>query len=364
MGAPDAVAGQKFEFPHNDNQVSREYAYAWFNRVFKLGLPEPVRERPFVPVPPAQLHVFDASHPRPASERDAAGVRRAMTDLSDRQLQALAPKAGRARRDHPRRLRDGDRRSPAGARRSGAGQLQGTAGRRLRGAPGVLTRAGSPARVPAIGIVPAGWKAGPVVVWVHERGKEAAFEADGRTPSPEVKRLLAGGAAVLVPDVFLTGESGAIGSRIRVKNDDTYFGYNTGYNRSVFAERTSDVLTAIAFAKQLGGRDVAARRPRPRRRVGAGGARAGRGCGGADGGRSRRLRLRSGARDDRRGAAAGRGEVRRRARPGVARDHRPHDDLRRAAGAGGVVGAGPAARHACRPTPATGDALVDAVLPR
>ena len=121
----------------------------------------------------------------------------------------------------------------------------------------VLTRAGSAARVPTIGIVPAGWKAGPVVVWVHERGKQAAFEADGRTPSPEVKRLLAGGAAVLVPDVFLTGESGAIGSRIRVKNDDTYFGYNTGYNRSVFAERASDVLTAIAFGRQLGGRNVA-----------------------------------------------------------------------------------------------------------
>ena len=111
--------------------------------------------------------------------------------------------------------------------------------------------------MPTIGIVPAGWTAGPVVVWVHERGKQAAFEADGRTPSPEVKRLLAGGAAVLVPDVFLTGESGAIGARIRVKNDDTYFGYNTGYNRSVFAERASDVLTAIAFARQLGGRDVA-----------------------------------------------------------------------------------------------------------
>jgi len=29
--------------------------------------------------------------------------------------------------------------------------------------------------------------------------EQAAFEADGRTPSPEVKGLLAGGAAVLVP---------------------------------------------------------------------------------------------------------------------------------------------------------------------
>ena len=92
MGAPDAVAGQKFEFPHNDNQVSREYAHAWFNRVFKLGLPEPVRERPFEPVPPGSSHVFDGAHPRPASERDAAGVRRAMTESSDRQLRALAAK--------------------------------------------------------------------------------------------------------------------------------------------------------------------------------------------------------------------------------------------------------------------------------
>ena len=257
MGVPEAVAGQKFEFPHNDNQVSREYAYAWFNRVFKLGLPEPVRERPFVPVPPAQLHVFDASHPRPASERDAAGVRRAMADLSDRQLQALAPRAA----ELDAIVQGGFETAIADRLPARVDPVQGS----FKALPGdgfavhqaVLTRAGSAARVPTIGIVPAGWTAGPVVVWVHERGKQAAFEADGRTPSPEVKRLLAGGSAVLVPDVFLTGESGAIGARIRVKNDDTYFGYNTGYNRSVFAERASDVLTAIAFARQLGGRDVA-----------------------------------------------------------------------------------------------------------
>ena len=257
MGVPDAVAGQKFEFPHNDNQVSREYAYAWFNRVFKLGLPEPVRERPFVPVPPAQLHVFDASHPRPASERDAAGVRRAMTELSDRQLQALAPRGDELdaiiRGGFETAIAD---RLPARVDPA-PGSFKAVPGGGFAVHQAVLTRAGSAARVPTIGIVPAGWTAGPVVVWVHERGKQAAFEADGRTPSPEVKGLLAGGAAVLVPDVFLTGESGAIGSRIRVKNDDTYFGYNTGYNRSVFAERVSDVLTAIAFARQLGGRDVA-----------------------------------------------------------------------------------------------------------
>jgi len=183
-------------------------------------------------------------------------VRRAMTEASDRQLRALAAKPA----ELAAIIRGGVEAAIADRLPARVDAVQGS----FKALPGdgfavhqaVLTRAGSPIRVPTIGIVPAGWNAGPLVVWVHERGKEAAFEADGRTPSPEVKRLLAGGAAVLAPDVFLTGESGAIGSRIRVKNDDTYFGYNTGYNRSVFAERTSDVLTAIAFAAQLGGRDV------------------------------------------------------------------------------------------------------------
>ena len=105
-----------------------------------------------------------------------------------------------------------------------------------------------------------------MVVWVHERGKQAAFEADGRTPSPELKRLLAGGAAVLVPDVFLTGESGAIGSRIRVKNDDTYFGYNTGYNRSVFAGTHLGRADGDRVRQAAGRARRRPRRARPRQR--------------------------------------------------------------------------------------------------
>ncbi len=258
MGAPDAVSGQKFEFAHNDNQVSREYAYAFFNKAFALGLPEPIRERPFVPVPPAELRVFDAAHPRPASERDAAGVRQAMRESSDRQLRSLAAGkpaelAGIIRGGFETAL--ADRLPPVATPVEGS--FRSLDGDGFSVHQSVMTRPGSQARVPAIGIVPAGWKGGPIVIWVHERGKQAAFEADGRTPSSELKRLLAGGAAVLAPDVFLTGESGAPTGRIRVKNDDTYFGYNTGYNRTVFAERVSDVLTAIAFARNLGGNSIA-----------------------------------------------------------------------------------------------------------
>lgn len=259
MGAPDAVAGRHFDFPHNDNQLSREYAYAFFNTVFKLGAPEPVREKPFVPVPPAELHVFDEAHPRPATERDAAGVRKAMSEASDRQLQKLAS----TREALEPAVRPGFEAALADTMPARVEPMKGSF-REIKGEgfsvhQSVLARPGSPARVPTIGLVPAGWKSGPVVVWVHEQGKRAAFEADGRTPVPEVRALLAKGAAVMAPDVFLTGENGAIAGRIRVKNDETFFGYNTGYNRSVLAERAADVRTVVAFARGLGSVSVTGR---------------------------------------------------------------------------------------------------------
>jgi dienelactone hydrolase len=259
MGAPDAVTGKHFDFPHNDNQLSREYAYGFFNKVFALGAPEPVREKPFVPVPPAELRVFDEAHPRPASERDAVGVRQGMSEASERQLRMLASR----RETLEPAVRPGFEAAFADAMPARVAPVQGSfrelAGEGFSVHQSVLARPGSPARVPTIGLVPSGWKSGPVVVWVHEQGKRAAFEADGRTPVAEVRALLTKGAAVMAPDVFLTGENGAIAGRIRVKNDDTYFGYNTGYNRTVLAERAADVRTVIAFARALGSVSVTGR---------------------------------------------------------------------------------------------------------
>src|SRR5688572_11649436 len=88
-GAGDRVAAKHFPFPHNFNQPSREYMYEWMNRHLKLGWETPVKERPFEPVPPEQLSVYDDAHPRPADEKDAAALRAAMTERSDAQLVAL-----------------------------------------------------------------------------------------------------------------------------------------------------------------------------------------------------------------------------------------------------------------------------------
>jgi len=62
------------EFGHNYNQVSREVMYNWFNKHLRLGLPEPVAEKPFVPVPPKELSVFDAEHKLPSERRQRRGA--------------------------------------------------------------------------------------------------------------------------------------------------------------------------------------------------------------------------------------------------------------------------------------------------
>ena len=51
---------------------------AWRSQLhqLKLGLSEPVVEKPFVPVPPRELSVFDEQHPLP---KDAVGI--AMPDF-------------------------------------------------------------------------------------------------------------------------------------------------------------------------------------------------------------------------------------------------------------------------------------------
>jgi dienelactone hydrolase len=252
--AADRVDAKHFAFPHNYNQVSREYMYGWFNRWLKLGRPEPIREPPFVPGTPAELAVFDASHPRPADAKDAAALRRDFTQTSDAQLRALAQKPEAFRQT----VRDAlevmvvDRfRGEFKVIEPGPAPVQAD-GFEVRHT--LLTRQDGQSRVRTIDIVPAGWAAGPLVVWVDPAGGRAAFIEDGRTLSPLARALVDRRARILVPEVFLTGEAGS--SRTRVKNEEKFAGYYYGYNRSPMANRVLDVLTTIAYAARADAREL------------------------------------------------------------------------------------------------------------
>jgi hypothetical protein len=235
------------QFGHNYNQVSRELTYAWFNAHLKLGQTEPVRERSFVPIPPRELSVFDAEHPRPADDLDAAGVRRHLAEQDRGQLDALAP-ADAARLAEFRRVVGTALREmihdilPAAddvshEEAAPKGEANGRIARKLW-----LGRRGGDEKVPAYAVRGPQFD-GDVVVWVHPSGKSSLF-ADGQ-PTPELQALLDGGTAVVAIDVVGTGELSGVPPSVNA----TYAGFTFGYNRPLFAEQVHDVLTAIVAAK-------------------------------------------------------------------------------------------------------------------
>lgn len=239
------------EFGHNYNQVSREVMYNWFNRHLKLGQAEPVKEKPFVPVPPKELSVYDASHPRPADEKDAAGVRRVMSETAARQRAALRPKDEASLAEYRRvvgtalRVMAGDE-WPAGGdvEIKPIGQVK-AGDMTVRRA--FLGRKGQGEQVPAVGITGKGFDGRTFVVWIHPEGKASLWQ--GGELHPAAKAILDAKAAILAPDVFLTGEFSK--AKPPAVNKD-FAGYTFGYNRPLLAQRVHDILTAVAFAKGHG----------------------------------------------------------------------------------------------------------------
>jgi len=235
------------QFGHNYNQVSREVMENFFNVHLKLGLPQPVRERSFVPVQPKDLSVYDAAHPRPKDEVGAEGVKKVMTEWATEQMRALAP-ADETRLDQFQGIVGAALRTMVHDRLPGAdeidvreiGPLQEQDGRKAHQY--WIGRKGSGESFSAYGVGGPDFD-GSVVVWISPVGKGSLF-VNGQ-PSSALKQALDRRAAVLAVDVFGAGE---LTTRAPAVNAQ-YAGYTFGYNRPLVAERVHDILTAIAFAK-------------------------------------------------------------------------------------------------------------------
>ena len=250
FGAKDRVMARHFSFEHNYNQVSRELMYNWMNKHLKLGWESPVAEKPFEPVPPKELSVYDDEHPRPADACDAKSLRKYMTETSDRQLGDLwknDPTEYRRVVATALRVMVDDQLPPDGdvvvSRASGPQARDG-----IIVETGALGRRDAGEAVPFVSLVPQEWN-GTIVVWAHPDGKSSLFDAEGQ-PSADVRRLLDGKSAVISADLFLTGElesSRPPGNPEYEKQ--TYAGFLCGYNRSLLANRVHDLLTVISYAR-------------------------------------------------------------------------------------------------------------------
>jgi dienelactone hydrolase len=248
-GCEDRVMAWCFpQFGHNYNQVSREVMYNWFNTYLHLHQPVPVKEHPFVPIPPRELSVFDAAHPRPKDEVGAEGVKKVMTEQAKEQMQALEPHDEERLAEFRRvvgaalRVMEGD--SPPTADQNETSVLgvdsKGNASiHRL-----ALKRKGSSEAIPAVAIVPKDSSTDEVVVWVHPGGKASLFET-GERLVPAAQAILDHRTAILAVDVFGCGEKPIAKPAV----NSAYAGYTFGYNRPLLAERVHDILTAIMVAR-------------------------------------------------------------------------------------------------------------------
>jgi hypothetical protein len=249
LGHEDRVMARCYpEFGHNYNQVARELMYGWFNEHL-LGKKEPVKETPFVPVPPKELEVFDEKHPRPKDELDAPGLRKVMTERSDKQIQALEPTDAKSLAEYRRvvgtalRVMVGDSLPPASQLDLRQPMKESKLPSGVLVHKTVVGRKGEKDALPVIGVIPAGFS-GTVTVWVHPEGKASLFNREGELV-PEAKAILAKNVAILAPDVFQTGE---LKGDKPLPVDPGFAGYTFGYNRTLLGQRVHDVLTTIALA--------------------------------------------------------------------------------------------------------------------
>jgi dienelactone hydrolase len=253
LGAEDKVmAKAHLEFDHNYNQVSREMMYNWFNKHLDLGLKEPVVEKPFVPVPPKELTVYDEQHPRPKDAVGADRLRDYMAEISDKQIKELMPKDADSLKEFRRVVGTALRVMIHDELPKPEELAVKEVGQRVERGDLVwrrylIGRKGAGEQVPALGIKGKDFD-GTVVVWVHPEGHASLFK-DGKLV-PAAQRILDGKAAIFAPDVLLTGEFGDAKMQPVEKGYENYAGYYYGYNRPLLAQRVHDILTAVAVAKR------------------------------------------------------------------------------------------------------------------
>ncbi len=260
LGAPDNVSLTALtHFGHNYNHVSRAAMYQLVNRHFKLGLPEPVEEQPIERLLPEDITVWDEHHPKPeGGERFERRLLQAWHADTQQQLAAVVPR---------------DRPSLAQFQQLIGGGLDIVIGRGLpdagaqefelvsktdrgdyREMGGWLRHRTAGEELPIVFLHPETWN-GQVVIWVDPQGKQGLWQAEPAETKliPAVQQLLAAGTSVVGVDLLFQGEfladQESIDETRVVNNPREAAAYTFGYNPSLFAQRTHDILSVITFVR-------------------------------------------------------------------------------------------------------------------
>ncbi|MBL9133279.1 MAG: acetylxylan esterase [Verrucomicrobiaceae bacterium] len=224
-------------FPHNYNAVTRSAFYTFVNKHFKLGFPSPVIEQDYEPLTKEQLTVWDDKHPAPkaADPEFERKLVRWLTEDAQKQLADADPekvlrpaieivigrsydKAGTVEWELKDKQDRGDHLEMTGA----------------------LKNTTYNEEINVAWLYPKNWN-GRVVVWLDDKGRSGLQNDD-------VKKLVAGGAAVVGADLLFQGGEPVKETRV-VANPREFAGYTHGYNHALFAQRVHDVLSLVTFLR-------------------------------------------------------------------------------------------------------------------
>ena len=248
-GAEEKVAAKAWlEYEHQYNVHARQFMYAWFAKHLQ-GKDGEVKEKAYRPMPPKELRVYDAEHPRPADELPAPKLREAMAKLSDAQLAALMPKDGASLKEFQRVIGTALSAMVTDALPKEIAVREGPLESKVDGLTvhrALFGRKGEKDSVPAVGVFGPKFTGAQLAVWVHPKGKASLFE-NGKA-APPLKALTDAGWAVVAMDVLGAGE---LAPEKPFAVDKGYAGYTFGYNRSLLANQVHDILTMVAFGKTM-----------------------------------------------------------------------------------------------------------------
>ena len=253
LGVPDQVLLKPLiHFGHNYNQVSRSAMYAWMNKQLKLGLSEPVVERDYQRLTAQDMTVWDAAHPKPPSgPAFEKGLLKWWHEAAQSELAKSRGNPGSYRQTLLPALE-----IIIGRNLDTAGHVSWKQSNKVdKGShlemSGLLRNESQGEELPVVWLHPKDPKS-HTVVWLNEDGKAGLWDANGVLKG-DVKRLLDTGATVVGVDLLFQGEFVATGKKVattrRVKNPREFAGYTFGYNHTLFAQRTHDVLTVLKYVK-------------------------------------------------------------------------------------------------------------------
>lgn len=254
LGAPDHVMLQRGEhFPHNYNAVTRSSFYNWLNRHFKLGFPEPIIERDYEPLTREQLTVWDDKHPAPKSADPdfERSLLKWFTDDSQKLLLASTDSIEHLSKDIGSAVEVLIGRTYANSGDVEWDRKAKTDRDTYVEMAGLLKNKTYSEEVPVVWLYPKEWN-GKVVIWLGDAGKASLYNPDG-TLNASVQKLVASGATVMGADLLFQGEFLKEGQPLTqtriVANPREFAGYTLGYNHSLFAQRTHDVLSLVKFLR-------------------------------------------------------------------------------------------------------------------